>query len=531
MKNLSSVKVVGLALAVVWTASGILIADVRMPKIFGDNMVLQRDIPVPVWGWAEKGEAVTVSFAGQEKTATAGDDGRWTLKLDPMKANKEPGVFKVRGKNEISCKNVLVGEVWICSGQSNMEMSVNGSLNAKEECAAATNPIIRHIKVKNTQSHYPKDDISGNAWVECSPGTVGNFTAVGYFFARELVKELDVPVGLIGSNWGGTRIEPWTCPEGFKAVPELKGIVPQFEAWDVRTEAGQKAYGDQIANMKAWLEAAEKALAAKTPVPDAPSPFPPADHQQPTKLFNAMINPLIPFAFRGAIWYQGESNGGEDIIYMHKMRALIEGWRKMWNQAGNTDFPFYHVQLANFQNSDPNNAAGGDGWAKLRDAQRKSITAIPHTGMAVIIDIGEAGDIHPKNKQDVGARLARWALAKDYGKDIVFSGPLYKDMKVEGDKIRVSFDSVGGGLVIGEKKGLEPMTEVKDGKLKWFAIAGEDKKWQWADAVIDGGTVVVSSPNVKQPVAVRYSFMMNPVGANLYNREGLPASPFRTDEW
>ena len=245
-------------------------------------------------------------------------------------------------------------------------------------------------------------------------------------------------------------------------------------------------------------------------------------------IFNSMVSPLINYGIKGAIWYQGEANGGEGESYTHKMNALISGWRSLWKQG---DFPFYYVQLANYQTSNPDNPAGGDGWAKTREAQLKTMAVVPNTGMAVIIDIGETSDIHPKNKQDVGKRLAAWALAKDYGKKIVYSGPTYKEFKVEGNKIRISFDHTGNGLVAGKKEGLSPIKETPNGKLGWVAIAGEDKKWYWADAVIDGDTILVSSEKVPQPVAVRYAFAMNPQGANLYNKEGFPATPFRTDNW
>jgi sialate O-acetylesterase len=249
---------------------------------------------------------------------------------------------------------------------------------------------------------------------------------------------------------------------------------------------------------------------------------------EPTRLYNGMIAPVVPYAIRGALWYQGESNGGEGATYLHKMSALVGGWRQVWSEG---DFPFYYVQLANFQQSDPSKPAGGDGWANLREAQLKALV-IPNTGMAVIIDIGDAANVHPKDKQDVGKRLALWALAGTYGKkDLVFSGPLYKSHAIAGNKIRIAFDHVGGGLIVGEKRGLAPVAEVKDGKLKWFAIAGEDNVWHWADAVIDGPTVVVSSAEVANPVAVRYAFAMNPEGANLYNKEGLPASPFGMTDW
>jgi len=456
-------------------------ADVRLPSVFGSNMVLQQGEPVPVWGWGDAGAKVTVKFAGQEKTATACDAGKWKLKLDALKTNAEPAVLTVTsGDDTVKLENVVVGEVWICSGQSNMEWPVS-RCNAPDDIAAADYPLIRQIKVPHIAKPEPQDDFPGE-WVVCTPQTVPNFTAVGFFFARKLHEELGVPVGLVNSSWGGTRVEPWTPPSGFAAVEELE-------------------------------EMAEKEYDAKS-------------HQQPTVLYNGMIAPLVPLAMRGAIWYQGESNGSEGESYYHKKRALIGGWREKFQQG---DFPFYFVQLADFREptDDPK---GGDGWARLREAQLDTLQ-VPNTGMAVIIDIGEARDIHPKNKQDVGRRLALWALAHDYGKDLVYSGPLYKDMKVEGDKIRITFDHVGSGLIVGKKDGKKPVEEVVDGELKRFAIAGADQNWHWADAKIDGDTVVVSSDEVKNPVAVRYAFSMNPEGANLYNKEGLPASPFRTDEW
>ncbi len=462
-------------------------ADVELPTLFSNHMVLQQELAVPVWGWADADEKVTVEFAGQSHSATADKDGRWQVKLDALKANKEGQTLKVSGNNTIELKDVLVGEVWICSGQSNMEWRLNTVINAKEEVAAATNPMIRLYNVPgHLTSPVPLEKNPGT-WTECNPQTAAGFSAVGYFFGRRLQKELDVPIGLVGSNWGGTRIEPWTSPDGFKSVPELK-------------ETGEKV-------------AAQTAESEVT-------------RTSPSTIYNAMIHPLAPFAMRGAIWYQGESNGGEGESYYHKKQALVNGWRKLFNP----DLAFYWVQLANFRQptDDP---AGGDGWARIRDAQTKALS-IPHTGMAVIIDIGEAKDIHPRNKQDVGMRLAQWALHQTYGKkDLVPSGPLYKSHKVEGDAIRVEFNHAGSGLIVGKKEGLEPTAVDQNGKLQRFAIAGKDMKWHWAEATIDGNSVVVKSEEVPNPVAVRYAWSMNPEGANLYNKEGLPASPFRTDSW
>jgi sialate O-acetylesterase len=517
-----AVPLVALALAFSWTAAR---AEVRLPRLFGNAAVLQQGLPAPVWGWAAPGEQVTVTFAGQTKTATADAEGKWRVKLDPLTASKTGRELVVAGANTIKLSDILVGEVWVCSGQSNMEWTVGGCLDRDKEFAdAARYPIIRHIKVTSNHAGRVRDDLEGN-WSVANPGSVGGFTAVGYFFARELVRKLDIPVGLIGSNWGGTCIETWTAPEGFRSVAELKDLARRVDEWNTTSEAGGKKYAEFLAKMKKWLPEAEAALAAGKPVPAMPEePLSANDVQQPTRLYNSRIHPLIPYAIKGAIWYQGESNGGEGLSYLHKTRALVGGWRQLWGQG---DFPFYWVQLANFQRSDVNKPEGGDGWARIREAQTKAMS-IPNTGMACTIDIGEATDIHPRNKQDVGKRLALWALAKDYKQDVVYSGPLYKSMAVEGNKARLTFEHVGGGLMVGEKRGLAPVAP-SDAKVKWIAIRGADGKWYPADATIDGQTVVVSHPEVAKPTAVRYAYAMNPEGCNLYNKEGLPALPFRTD--
>jgi len=463
-------------------------AEVKLPSIFNNHMVLQQGMAVPVWGWADAGEKVSVSFAGQTKTATADDSGRWQVKLDALKANAKGQTLSIAGKNKIELTDVLIGEVWICSGQSNMEWPMTRALNPDQEIAAANHPQIRLFNVQgHVVSATPKENCNGQ-WAVCRPDSVKGFSAVGFYFGRRLQKELKVPIGLVGSNWGGTRIEPWTSYEGFISVPELK---------DIAAKVAEQAKNN--AKVKGG---------------------------HPSAIFNAMINPLAPFAMKGGIWYQGESNGGEGISYYHKKKALINGWRKLFNP----ELAFYWVQLADFRKANPD-PKGGDGWARIREAQRKALE-IPHTGMAVIIDIGAANNIHPKNKQDVGSRLAQWALHQTYGKkDLVPSGPLYKSLKVEGGSIRLSFDHVGSGLMVGKKDGLKPTEHDKGGKLAKFAIAGEDKQWHWAEAMIDGDTVVVKSDKVAKPVAVRYGYTMNPRGANLYNKQGLPASPFRTDDW
>lgn len=519
-----------LASLCLWVAFDALAAP-RLPGFFSDNMVLQRDMPVPVWGWADPAEAVTVAFGGQTVEATADDAGTWLVRLAPMPASAEARELSVRSTaaetDGMLLEGVVVGDVWLCSGQSNMEWALGRVKNAGAEIAAADYPLIRHAKIQHATADIPAADVASQ-WLVCSPESARGFTAVGYIFARKLHRELGVPIGLIGSNWGGTKIEPWTPPEGFRAVPELADITRRIDATLLSTAEGKAAYAKVLTEVRAWLTKAEAAIEQGTPVAPLPAlPSVGTSQQDPTRIYNAMIHPLIPYAIRGAIWYQGESNGSEGISYYHKKRALIEGWRTLWNQG---DFPFYFVQLANF--GQPNDTpAGGDGYSGVREAQRRCLT-IPRTGMAVIIDIGEAGNIHPTNKQDVGLRLALWALANEYGRhDLVFSGPLYREHTIEADKIRIAFEQVGTGLMVGKKEGLAPAAEVPDGALARFAIAGADRQWSWADAIIEGDTVVVSSPAVPNPVAVRYAFSHNPAGCNLYNREGLPASPFRTDDW
>ncbi|MGN6553147.1 MAG: sialate O-acetylesterase [Verrucomicrobiota bacterium] len=503
-------------------------AEVRLPSIFSDHVVLQRDQALPVWGWADPGEQVTVTFGVAKAVVTTGKNGRWAVQLAPQPASSDPLTLTVSGRNTIVVQDVLLGDVWLCSGQSNMEFGLGGC-NAKEDIEAAQFPTLRRIKFNHVTAEKPADQIPGR-WEICTPQSAPGFTAVGFYFARRIQKETGVPIGLIDDNWGGTRIEPWIPPSGFEMEDSLAGIVADVKK---REQSYRDDLGKALDPLEQWIVQARKALAtngAELPVQPQIPGNPYNDASFPSSLYNGMIHPIVPFGIKGAIWYQGESNGGEGDEYYAKMRALIGGWRKLWAQG---DFPFYFVQLANFTqpNDDP---AGGDGWARVRMAQLKSLE-IPKTGMAVAIDLADAdnpNDIHPKNKFDVGERLALWALARDYGKGgLVCSGPLYRSMKVEGDKVHISFASVGGGLMAARKEGREPAAEDASGKLKRFAIAGADRKWFWADAIIDGDTVIVSSPKVPAPVAVRYGYSMNPAGCNLYNREGLPASPFRTDNW
>jgi len=491
-------------------ATSVALAEVKLPSVISNHMVLQRGIALPIWGKAEPGEKVTVSIEGQSAKATADAEGMWQVKLDPMKAGG-PFEMTIAGTETITIKDILVGEVWICSGQSNMQMTVKYVKDYKKEIPAANYPRIRLFSAERRISSKPMFNVPG-AWSACSPETVPPFSAVGYFFGRDLHKTLDVPVGLIHSSWGGTPAEAWTSLPKLEADPKLKPIV---DGWNKLLADYAKHFNYwRETRLVEWYAKAEKAESLGRAIPEMPVV---KDWRQnphrPSGLFNAMISPFIPYGIKGAIWYQGESNAGRAYQYRTLFKAMIQDWREHWGQG---DFPFFFVQLANYRARNPE--PGEDAWAELREAQTMAL-ALPNTGMALAIDIGEANDIHPKNKQDVGLRLALAARAIAYGEDIVYSGPMYDAMKVDGDKVRLSFNHIGGGLVA---KGGEP--------LKGFAIAGADRKFVWADASIDGDTIVVSSEKIAQPVAVRYAWAINP-DCNLYNKEGLPASPFRTDDW
>ncbi len=496
-------------LLLIWSPG--LLAEIKLPAVIGDNMVLQRGKVVSIWGWADPGEEVTVSVDWQAMrwSVRAGSDGKWAFKMSSPPAGG-PYQMTLQGKNSVTIKNILSGEVWVCSGQSNMQMSVQASANAEQEIAAADYPKIRLFTVEREVAEEPKSDCRGR-WVECSPQTVPGFSAVAYYFGRYLHKELNVPVGLIHTSWGGTPAEAWTRLDALEGDEDFAPILQRYQELVEKYPARMADYEQRL---KQWKQAVEKAKSEGKKVPRRPRPpAGPLNPHRPAGLYNAMISPLIPYGIRGVIWYQGESNASRAYQYRKLFPRMIECWRKNWGQG---DFPFIFVQLANFKAVQPEPADSA--WAELREAQLKAL-ALPNTGMAVIIDIGEADDIHPKNKQDVGKRLALWALGTTYGKKIVYSGPLYKSMQVEGSKVILRFDHVDGGLVA---KG--------GGPLKGFAIAGEDKKFVWAEAEIQGDTVVVSSPQVPKPVAVRYAWADNPI-CNLYNAEGLPASPFRTDDW
>ncbi|MEP6662220.1 MAG: sialate O-acetylesterase [Verrucomicrobiota bacterium] len=437
-------------------------ADVKLPALFSDNMVLQRGQKVAVWGWADDGEKVTVRFRNQTKTVVA-QNGKWSVKLSSMKAGG-PDVFTVTGKNSIKLANVMVGEVWLCSGQSNMEFLLHTSSESGKDIASAKNNQIRFFVVPNVKADAPATDVKA-AWTSADPKTAAEFSAVAYYFGRDLQARLGVPIGLIESDWGGTPAEAWMNRKIFELNPRYKKEI-------LETVNGP------------W---------------------------KPAELYNGMIAPLIPYGIKGAIWYQGESNAGRAEQYRWLFADLIRSWRNEWQEG---DFPFLLVQLAPFQaiQKEPGESA----WAELRDAQLNATKVLPKVGMAVITDVGDEKNIHPTRKKPVGARLALAARAIAYGESIEYAGPTYKSMKVKGDKAILSFDHVGGGL------------EARDGKLQGFSICGPDKKFVWADAKIDGKKIIVTSPAVNTPVAVRYGWADYPV-VNLWNNDGLPASPFRTD--
>lgn len=486
-------------------------ADVRLPAIFGDNMVLQSSFvkAVPVWGWARPGERVTVTFEGQTRSATTNDKGRWSVHLDPPKVGG-PFEMTIEGANRITLHNILVGEVWVGSGQSNMQWPVKQSGDAEEEIANAKYPKIRLFTCERRVSSGPMDDTKGS-WVECSPETVPDFSAVAYYFGRELHKQLGVPVGLIHTSWGGTPAEAWTSRAALEAMPECQ---PYVERWAKSIGDYPAALAKYREQLDTWITDSAAAEDEGRPVPPPPGGVPGdprANPHRPSGLYNAMIHPIIPFAIRGAIWYQGESNAGRAYVYRKLFPGMITDWRHAWGEG---NFPFLFVQLANFQARQPE--PGDSAWAELREAQLMTL-ALPNTAMAVIIDIGEANNIHPKNKQEVGRRLGLAAEAM-YGKKVEYSGPMYESMKVDGNSIRLTFTHAEG------------LVAKDGGSLKGFAIAGEDRKFVWADAKIDGDAVVVSSASVAKPVAVRYAWADNPE-CNLYNAAGLPASPFRTDDW
>jgi sialate O-acetylesterase len=621
-------------------------SNVRLPRLISDNMVLQREKPITIWGWANAGEKVTVQFNKQTKSVKTAKDGKWIVTLAAEPAGG-PYLMTVKGKNVITITNILVGEVWVCSGQSNMEWPVRLTNNAASEIQDSNFPQIRHFTVQKAVSATPEEEVKGGDWKAATPENVGDFTAVGFYFARELYNELKVPIGLVHTSWGGTHSETWTSKKAFEQSEEFKDMIARMPQLDFdelakkKTEELTKKLKEKNLNLPAGNEAAtwkedsfndsnwpaipvpqlwenslgdldgvvwlrktimlesddigKSAVLKLSTIDDQDETYVngvkvgsttsynvqrsyiiPASvlkkgknviavkvidtgggggiygeekdvrlvintgreislsgnwqvgvesiastaavgpNSYPTLLFNAMINPILNYGIRGALWYQGESNAGRAYQYRTAFPLMIQDWRNHFKQG---DFPFYFVQLASF-NAAMGNSKLGSSWAELREAQTMTLS-LPNTGMAVTTDIGEATDIHPRNKQDVGHRLAVIALNQLYNKKQVFSGPVYQSMSVEGNKIRVRFTSIGSGL----------MAKDKYGYLKGFEIAGADQKFYYAKAWIEGNDIMVSNEAVTNPEAVRFAWADNPDDANLFNKEGLPAVPFRTDTW
>lgn len=488
-------------------------AEVWLPDVLSDSMVLQRGVRVPVWGTAAPGEAVAVSFAGQTKKTTAGTDGRWRVWLDPLRADATPAVLTITGKNRVEVKDVLVGEVWLVSGQSNMQFTLAETKEAKEAIAAASHPEIRLFNVSRQVAFKHKPPPLAT-WQATTPESVREFSAAGYYFAVELQKELGVPVGVINSSYGGSQAEAWTPTEYLLANPELKATVERAKTWDEERPRVKAEYEEQL---KHWREEADKAKAVGArPSPSPAVPDALREYRVASSIYDGMIEPLIPFPVRGAFWYQGESNEARAEQYRVLLPTMIRAWRERWGQG---DFPFGIVQLPNYR--DPKPEPADEPWSHVREAQRRTALSTKNAGLIVTIDIGEAHDIHPKNKLDVGRRMARWALAEVYGRKMTPTGPMFKTMKASGSKLVLTFEDVGTGL------------KIRDGdRLEEFAVAGEDRQWHWAEARIVGkDKVEVWSKDVARPVAARYAFNNNPRRPNLTNDTGLPAAPFRTDDW
>ena len=524
-------------------------SDVRPAALFTDGMVIQRETKAPVWGTADVGEHVTVEFAGQSKTAMPDETGKWSVKLDPMPASSEPRAMIISSQVsgfKFQVSDVLVGEVWFCSGQSNMDFEMKRLAVAspkrttsehvpaanyiKKEMETAKDNLLRQFTVTKATSPFEPLTTLAGSWIDSSPQHNPDFSATAYFFGRELRKELNVPVGLIKCAWGGTKVEPWIPAEAFQQDKEMAAYYDDIQsdlenkkaAWDPK-----QAEINHQAAVKRWNTKKRGRKPKKASEPKA-------DQQFPSTLFNAMVNPVVPYAIRGTIWYQGESNAGHNTLqYETNFRTMIGAWREQWGQG---DFPFYFVQLANYRgrsraNYQPPAAKPVEyhGWPSICDQQRRTL-GLKNTGMAVLSDIGEPADVHPHNKIDVGKRLALWALKHDYNQKVsVCSGPLYKRHIIKGDQVFIQFDSAGSGLMAGSKVGLAD-TQATDEALNYFQICGADRQWQWATVEItDKDTIAVSHPDVANPTVVRYAWSENAESANLYNKEGLPASIFTTE--
>lgn len=487
--------------------------DVVLPDVISQAMVIQRDRPISIWGQADPGEAVTVRFAGQSKQAVASSDGKWMVKLDAVHASATPVTMAISGKNSIELKDILVGEVWLVAGQSNMQRLLSETANGDAAIAAANHPQIRLFNVSR-QIAFKHQQGPLATWQACSPESVKQFSAAGYYFGVELQQALNVPIGLINSSYGGSQAEAWTPVEYLLASADLKPTVERTKIWDEERSRVKVQYEEQLNQWRADSEKAKAAGARPQPSPAVPDAL--REYRIASSIYNGMIAPLIPFTIRGAFWYQGESNEARAEQYGILLPTMIRAWRERWGEG---DFPFGIIQLPNYR--DVKDEPADEPWSFVREAQRLTALSTTSTGLIVTIDIGEARDIHPKNKLDVGKRMARWALAEVYGRKLTKSGPMLSRAKIAGAKIILTFGDVGQGL------------KIRDGdRLDEFTIAGVDHKWHWAQAKITGkNRVEVWSDAVPQPLAVRYAFNNNPKHPNLTNETGLPAGPFRTDNW
>ena len=527
-------------------------ADLRLATIFGDHAVLQRDRPVPIWGWGEPGAEVVVTFGDQEKAARADADGRWKVTLDPMAASNEPRDLAVRANDSVTVRGVLVGEVWLASGQSNMEYGLSHAVGGAAAIAAAEDPQLRFFKVEHRTAALPEADVAGT-WQRSASENKRGWSAVAYCFARDLRKQLGCPVAVIQAGWGGTMADTWMSIDALRQEPPFSHSVAAYEKalarhreLEQQPEIGRQ-YATDIARWHSEIipayVAAKRAYDAaraagqdpgpppQTAVPEPQNPDPtgiPSPSRRPgaaTITYNAMIAPLAPYAIRGVIWYQGEGNGGAGLEYRTLLPRLIADWRGLWGDG----LPFLFVQLPGFE-SETMKRQTEPAWAWLREAQLFSLS-VQRTAMAVAIDVGDPRDVHPPAKCEIGMRLALAARKVAYGEDVVSSGPLYRDAEFADGVARIRFTETGGGLAVGRAPWLPAHLEpLPDDRLVGFALAGEDRVWVEAEARIDGDTVVVSSPRVPRPVAVRYGWANAP-RCNLANVDGLPASPFRSDDW
>lgn len=487
-------------------------ADVTLPDVLSSGMVFQRDRPVRIWGKAEPNEEVSVAFAGQRKKTKAGPDGNWRVKLSPLQASSTSRTLTITGKNTIELKDILVGEVWLLSGQSNMELTLRGTSDGAAAIAAANHPAIRLFNV-NRKVAFKHQDGPLATWKASSPESIVEFSAAGYYFGVDLHQQLNVPIGLINSSFGGSQAEAWTPLEELLASADLRPCVERGKLWEAERPKVQAEYDQKLSEWRVARDAAKAQGLTEPRQPPAPDAL--REYRLASSIYNGMIAPLIPFTIRGAIWYQGESNEARAQQYQILLPTMISAWRKRWAEGA---FPFGIVQLPNYRaiKTEPSDEA----WSHLREAQRRSAANVPNSGLIITIDIGEADNIHPKNKLELGKRMSRWALGAAYKRKLVRTGPMLRKAKPSKSRMLLTFAEVGGGL------------KIRDGELHEFAIAGEDRVWHWASArIVAKDRVEVWSDAVPAPVAVRYAFNSNPKEPNLINDVGLPAAPFRTDNW